>query len=301
MNISLFGFKGSKRFHFVVKVPGLKADYQEVNRDALYSPEEYIDCDEERLRAELEKLPCCTTNKSGDGKGDPLNLVLIGDVVDLVTALMGGRWDATEGMSFGSIWRTVQSSVLGNRYRHSPVSPLYVFGRRQDAAFQKARGTVDERNHLRVWLTRLRFNGLPVWVGQISRDIGVKFTLKTGILFTHIIDPDVDNDRYYLMQNFADGQGLASFGYVKGVGAAPSDEPRYNLGGDPYFTDGLRAVLHCTEQPVEFSDIQLFNWDWLPRANPLSTLSCAAVQSIRRAKKETSVNFSPCSTGLRCL
>ena len=281
VNVSLFGFKGSKRFHFVVKVPGLKADYQEVNRNALYSPEEYIDCDEELLRAEIEKLPCCTTNKSGTRKGDPLNLVVIGDVVGFMTALIGGGWDVTEGMSLSSIWRTVGSSLFGKRYRHSPVSSLYVFGRRQDAAFQRARRTVDERNHLRVWLTRLRFNGLPVWIGQISRDIGVKFTLKTGSVVTHVIDPDVDNDRYYLMQNFVDAQGLASFGYVKGVGAAPFDEPRHNLGGDPYFTDGLRAVLHCTDLPVEFSGIQIFNWDWPPRAEPY-------VDSIMRSRSEHS-------------
>jgi hypothetical protein len=279
VNVSLFGFKGSKNFHFVVKVPGIEADYQEVNRDALYSQEEYIDCDEERLRAELEKLPCCTTNKSGTRNGDPLNLVLMGDVKDLVTALIGGGWDATERMSLSSVWRTVKSSIFGNRYRHAPVSPLYVFGRRQDAAFQKARGTVDNRNHLRVWLTRLRFNGLPVWIGQISRDIGVKLTLKTGTLFTHVIDPDVDNDRYYLMQNFADAQALASVGYVKGVGVSASAQPRYNLGGDPYSTDGLRAVMHCTDVPVEFSDIQLINWDWSPRAEPY-------VDAIMRSRSE---------------
>ncbi len=268
VNVSLVGFKGLKSFHFVVEVPGIKADYQEVNLEALYAPGEYIDCDEERLRSELEKLPCCTTNKRGARNGDPLNLVFIGDVEDLLTALIGGGWDVTERMSLGPIWRTVRSSLFGKRYRHSPVSSLYVFGRRQEAAFQKARETVDERNHLRVWLTPLRFKGLPVWIGQISRDIGVKFTLKTGFLITHVIDPDVDNDRYYLIQNLADAQALTRFGYVKGVGAVPSDKPRHNLGGDPYFTDGLRAVLECTDLPVEFSGIQLFNWGWPPHTEP---------------------------------
>jgi len=278
VNVSLVGVKGIKSFHFLVEVPGIKADYQEVNLGALYAPGEYIDCDEERLRAELGKLPCCTTNKSGTRNGDPLNLVFIGDVVDVLTALIGGGWDVTERMSLGSIWRTVRSSLFGKRYRHSPVSSLYVFGRRQEAAFQKARETVDERNHLRVWLTPLRFNGLPVWIGQISRDIGVKLTLKTGFLTTHVIDPDVDNDRYYLMQNFTDARSLARFGYVKGVGAAPPDNPRHNLGGDPYFTDGLRAVLQCTDLPVE-SYIQLFNWDWPPHTEPY-------VDAIMRSRSE---------------
>jgi len=41
-----------------------------------------------------------------------------------------------------------------------------------------------------------------------------------------------------------------------------------NLGGDPYFTDGLRAVMKCTDVPVELSDIQYFNWDWPPETKP---------------------------------
>jgi hypothetical protein len=268
VNVSMFNSKGMKTFHFVVEAPGIKADYQEVDIKSLYAPETYIDCDEQRLKAELEKLPCCTTNKSGSRNGDPLNLVFIGDVVDLLTALIGGGWDVTEAMSSGSIWRTARSFLFGKRYRHSPVSSLYVFGRRQEAAFQKARETIHERNHLRVWLTPLRYNDLPVWVGQISRDIGVKFTLRTGFLTTHVIDPDVDNDRYYLMQNLMDAQALKRFGYVKGVGARSLDDPGYNLGGDPYFTDGLRAVVQCTDHPTPFSEIQLFNWEWRPEDKP---------------------------------
>jgi len=272
VNVSMFNSKGMKTFHFVVEAPGIKADYQEVDLKSLYPPEAYINCDEQRLRAELEKLPCCTTNKSGSRNGDPLNLVFIGDVVDLLTALIGGGWDVTEAMSSESIWRTARSFLFGKRYRHSPVSSLYVFGRRQEAAFQKARETIHERNHLRVWLTPLRFKDLPVWVGQISRDIGVKFTLKTGFLTTHVVDPDVDNDRYYLMQNLMDAKALKRFGYVKGVGARPIDDPGYNLGGDSYFTDGLRAVLQCTDDPTQFSEIQLFNWEWRSEDKPYMSI-----------------------------
>jgi hypothetical protein len=46
----------------------------------------------------------------------------------------------------------------------APVSALYVFGRSQDAALQRARSSINERNHLRIWLTPLRFEGKPVWI-----------------------------------------------------------------------------------------------------------------------------------------
>jgi hypothetical protein len=36
-------------------------------------------------------------------------------------------------------------------------------------------------------------------------------------------------------------------GYVPGTQAAPRTAPRHNLTGDPYFTDGLRAIVMFAE------------------------------------------------------
>jgi hypothetical protein len=154
------------------------------------------------------------------------------------------------------------SFIFGGRYRYSPVSPLYVYGRRQDAAFQKARGTIHERNHLRLWLSPMRFKDIPVWVGQISRDIGVRFTTKT--ILTHKIDPDVDETRDFLIQDLWYSQGLAEVAYVKGVGPAPISAPRGNLTGDPYFTDGFRAVLWVSSDLVELDAVEFGKWEIPP-------------------------------------
>jgi hypothetical protein len=37
-------------------------------------------------------------------------------------------------------------------------------------------------------------------------------------------------------------------GYVGGVGACDRNSPRHNLTGDPYFTDGLRAIAIFSKQ-----------------------------------------------------
>jgi hypothetical protein len=124
---------------------------------------------------------------------------------------------------------------------------------------QKARETIHERNHLRLYLTPIIFEGKPVFIGQISRDIGVRFTSKT--IVTHKIDPDVDETRSYLLQDLAYSQGLVKFAYVKGVGAAPLSEPRGNLTGDPYFTDGYRAVMWVSSDPVSFEEIEFVAWE----------------------------------------
>ncbi len=140
-------------------------------------------------------------------------------------------------------WKTAKAFVFGSRYRYSPVSPLYLFGRSQDFALQRTRLTINERLHLRLWLTPLTFEGKPVWVGQISRDIGVRFTWRTWNLTTHRIDPQVDDARDYVIEDLMGSGHLERMGYVEGVGGTPEGAPRHNLTGDPYTTDGHRAVL----------------------------------------------------------
>ena len=140
-------------------------------------------------------------------------------------------------------WRTVKAFLLGSEYRYSPISPLYLFGRSQDVALQRIRHSINERLHLRLWMAPLRFQQQPVWVGQVSRDIGVRFTTKVWNLTTHRIDPDVDEARDYVVEDLLEAEHVTSVAYLPGVGACTPATPRHNLTGDPYGTDGMRAVI----------------------------------------------------------
>jgi hypothetical protein len=146
----------------------------------------------------------------------------------------------------------------------SPVSPLYVFGRKEDIALQKARSTINERVHARLWLTPYTFEGRRVWIGQVSRDIGVRLTDQTWNLTTHKIGPDVDFDRAYLLQDLLVSGFVEKYGYVDGVGAAPASAPRTNLTGDPYYTDGLRAVVFLSNQTTSLAAIERLPWEVPP-------------------------------------
>ena len=256
-----------RSYTFFIPVPGLKVDHREIEIESLYSSEEivrYTREQEKDFRKALESLPCCTTNQTGTEMGDPLNLVFLGkeNSEDIYHALMRAGWDETETIYTASAFQTGVSALLGTEYRYSPVSALYVFDRPQDAAAQKARSSIHLRNHLRIWLTPFVFDGFEVWIGQISRDIGVRFTSKT--ITTHKIDPDIDETREFLLEDLAYSSGLAKAGYVKGVGRASIEEPRENLTGDPYFTDGYRAVLWLSSNPVSIADIQFLEWERPP-------------------------------------
>lgn len=259
-NVDIVGDERDWNFTFFIPVPGLKLDHHEVDFAGMYAPEEIenFEISEDFINA-LERLPCCTTDAAAAGSGDPLNLVVIGEPKDLYYAFIRAGWDETEAISTASTFKTIVSFISGGAYRYSPISSLYVFGRPQDVALQRIRQNINERNHLRLWLTPIRFADKPVWIGQISRDIGVRFTKKT--ITTHKIDPDVDETREFLLENLAYNQALAKFGYVSGVSAAPIDQPRGNLTGDPYFTDGLRVVLWVSSDAVDIAEIEVAGWE----------------------------------------
>jgi hypothetical protein len=261
VDIDLVGQGKIKFFTFFVPVPGIKTDYHEVDFENLYAEEEIVNLDENELRTELENLPCCATNEDGTENGDPLNLVLIGSREDISSAFVRRGWLPAEQTYGKAVWKTIKSFLFGSRYRYSPVSPLYFSKRQQDIAGQKPRHTVHQRNHLRMWLSPMRYQGKPVWIAQISRDIGVRFTFKTWPPVTHKIDPDIDEAMYALMEDLIYSQQLAKIGWVKGVGVATRSKPRHNLTGDPYFTAGLRAVLMFDRRPYSFTEIQSFDWE----------------------------------------
>lgn len=261
VQVDLIGTETVKFFTFFAQIPGMRVDYRRVDFDALYPSEQILDVSEDELRAALEHLPCCTTDSEGDDYGDPLNLVIIGHFKDIAAAFARRGWLPAEETYAKAVWKTVRSFLFGSRYRYSPVSPLYAFGRSQDFARQKPRHDVHERNHLRLWYSPFRFQGKPVFVGQVSRDIGVRFTASVWPPVTHKIDPDIDEALYALSEDLVYSQMLAKIGFVKGVGRARPSSPRMNLTGDPYFTDGFRAVLILDRQPVALDQLQSLNWE----------------------------------------
>ncbi|MFV0416995.1 MAG: LssY C-terminal domain-containing protein [Chthoniobacterales bacterium] len=260
-NVQLIGDQESYSFSFAQMIPGLQTDFNA--SQAVINAEHKTDkpnLSRRELRKYLEKLP--STVFGGDGKtpGDPLNIVIVGKSrLGLATFSKQG-WDPTETLRLGTAFRTVLSSIFGMSYRTSPVSPLMLFDRKQDYALQKARKNVNERNHFRVWRAPVDCEGEPVWVGQISRDIGVKLNSRT--LVTHVIDPEVDEARDYLLQDLLLSSAVQATGYVKGVGVSSRKNPRKNFTHDPYVTDGLRVVLFLTSNPTPTDEIDWLDWEW---------------------------------------
>jgi hypothetical protein len=106
----------------------------------------------------------------------------------------------------------------------------------------------------------LTCKGAPVWVGHISRDAGVKFSGRFWPPTTHVIDPAVDEARFFIEQDLLYSQRVHKIGLASGAVSAAVDAPRFNAEGDPYFTDGLRAVFFVGKKLTPIDQIKVLNW-----------------------------------------
>jgi hypothetical protein len=253
--------KSTKRFVFALSIPGPEMDFQRVHFEELYKGQKIIDLDAPGLRWELEKLPCCTSNAKSAGAGDPLNLAIVGDRAQVMAELLDRGWDLTETVRFGSVYKMMLSFAFGIRYPTAPISPLYLLGRQQDFAMQKTRSNIDRRNHLRLWLSPFTVEGRSLWVGQISRDIGIKFTTKSPYLVTHEISENIDEARHYIVEDIVATNAVEKIGYARVSEPTSLTAPRQNLTGDDYFTDGLMAVIFLADRYIPYNEIIFLDWE----------------------------------------
>jgi LssY-like putative type I secretion system component LssY len=117
----------------------------------------------------LTNGPRITTTAAGIA-GDPINVSIIGSENDLLAA----GWYPADPITVKSSLRIAQSTIFHRPYDEAPVSNLFLFGRREDLAFEKPVGNdVRQRHHIRFWRVLAQDAlGDPYWVGAITFDGG---------------------------------------------------------------------------------------------------------------------------------
>jgi hypothetical protein len=179
----------------------------------------------------------------------------------VMSELLSRGWNLAETIRGVSVLKTIWSSLFGVRYPTAPVSPLYFMGRHQDFAMQKTRSTINRRNHLRLWLSPMTIEGKPVWIGQISRDIGVKLTTKSPYLVVHEISSNIDEARHFLMEDLLGSHAVEKIGHVKASEPVLRSAPQRNITDDEYFTDGYRLVIFLRDKHIPFNEIIWLDWE----------------------------------------
>jgi hypothetical protein len=176
------------------------------------------------------------TETSDHHPGDPLNVALIGTREQLDAIMKASGWFPAAALGIKSDLKIGIDTVLSRPDVDAPVSSLYLFGRKEDAAFERPVGdNPRHRHHVRFWkLDASSQTGRPIWIGSAVYDSHVGLSRTTGQI-THVTAPDIDQERDYLFECLKKSGDLASFEDIPGFHKQLSGK---NGGGDPWRTDG---------------------------------------------------------------
>jgi hypothetical protein len=201
-----------------------------------------------RRHPSLEDIPAITHTRAGI-PGDPLNVALIGTEDEVMKVMVAAKWYPADPLTFRSCLKIASATVLKRQYDEAPVSNLYLFGRKQDLAFQQPVGSDPrQRHHVRFWKSKqVDADGRPAWVGAAIYDERVGFSHTTGQI-THHTGPDIDDERDYLFRDLENTRDLSETYVVDGFHTTLKGR---NGGGDPWFTDGrlFAGVVAPQESP----------------------------------------------------
>ena len=176
------------------------------------------------------------TETSDHHPGDPLNVALVGTREQLDAIMKAASWYPAAALGIKSDLKIAADTVLSRPDVEAPVSSLYLFGRKEDAAFEQPVGdNPRHRHHVRFWkLDQPSQDGRPIWIGSAVYDAHVGLSRTTGQI-THVTAPDVDTERDYLFNCLEKSGDLPSRDVMAGFHTQLSGK---NGGGDPWRTDG---------------------------------------------------------------
>ncbi|MDR7183764.1 hypothetical protein J2X85_000787 [Microbacterium trichothecenolyticum] len=196
--------------------------------------------------------------RTSDGLlGDPVNLAFHGTGDQIRASLEAAGWTEADPVTLGSSWRIITSTLTRRSYDEAPVSPLFLFGRQQDFAYQQeVDGNPAQRHHVRFWRCPddwLLPGGRRVdWLAAGTFDTSVGLSLFT-LQVTHRIDADTDVERDHIVQTVTDADSRVT------VDIIPDFATGYharNGGGDSIRTDGDLPIVdvRAVEPSVESAE-----------------------------------------------
>lgn len=186
--------------------------------------------------------------RTADGLlGDPVNLGVDGSAAQLDEVMVAAGWHHADEITAASTWRIIISTLTRRSYPTAPVSPLMLFGRRQDVAYQQeVEGNPKQRHHVRFWHCPpgwlLPGGAHADWLGAATYDTDVGISFFT-LQITHRIDQDTDIERDHVVSTAAASDPAVK---VRVLRDFTTGYHARNGGGDRFETDGDLPILDVT-------------------------------------------------------
>lgn len=194
--------------------------------------------------------------RTSDGLlGDPVNLALRGDEAQVHRAMTDAGWARADDLTLASGRRIVTSTLRRRSYVQAPVSPLILFDRQQDFAYQQeVEGTPSQRHHVRFWGCPEGWmlpGGYAVhWLaaGTYDRSVGLSlFTLQ----ITHKIAENTDVERDHIVHTLTAADPSITVEVIRDFSTGYHSR---NGGGDLIQTDGDLPIVDLTRVPAPVPD-----------------------------------------------
>jgi hypothetical protein len=196
-----------------------------------------VDNEHRVFASHLDRLPRRVSDASGR-RGDMLNFVLIGPYPAIRAALTSAHWFVADNKKLPAAVHAVLATWAREDYMQMPMSELYCFGRVQDFGYELAKPlkVAASRHHFRLWFVPWQIDGKDVWIGAATHDIGFTKDHRNGHV-THKIDPNVDDEREFILHSLGDEDSPFYF--------TPQDPVReaHNATGDRFHSDGRVLVM----------------------------------------------------------
>lgn len=197
--------------------------------------------------------------RTADGLlGDPVNLGVDGSARQLDYVMTNAGWHHADEITAASTWRIITSTLTRRSYPTAPVSPLMLFGRRHDVAYQQeVEGNPKQRHHVRFWHCPpgwlLPGGAKADWLGAgtYDTDVGISFfTLQ----ITHRIDQNTDVERDFVVSSAKAANPAVSLRTLRDFTTGYHSR---NGGGDRFLTDGDLPIMDVSavkENVMSFPD-----------------------------------------------
>ncbi|HVD80481.1 MAG TPA: LssY C-terminal domain-containing protein [Propionibacteriaceae bacterium] len=205
--------------------------------------------------------------RTSDGLlGDPVNLALRGHEAQVHAAMTRAGWTRADDLSMSSGMRILTSTLRRRSYNEAPVSPLNLFDRQQDFAYQQeVAGSPSKRHHVRFWRCPEGWmlpGGYAVdWLAAGTYDKSVGLSLFT-LQVTHKIEENTDIERDYIVQTVSAATPEVDVDVIENFSTGYHSR---NGGGDLIITDGNLPIIDVRRvQTAEIAKVETDSRDKRP-------------------------------------
>jgi hypothetical protein len=190
-------------------------------------------------------------NDAENNPGDRVNFIVVGSQDQVQAAFKTAGWVTVDRTSKDAIMRSLFATLSKEAYVTMPMSELQLFGRAQDFGYAQADPlrVVASRHHFRIWKAPTQFNGMDVWAGAGTHDIGFDRDQRNNGI-THKIDPATDGERDYIRESLMQTGMVVKSEYMTPTDPVTSAK---TATGSGFSSDGRTAIIYLAAATNNFA------------------------------------------------